>query len=56
MNSRDLGVIFLYDRKSKDNAAAIAPNINAAFGNGSDNECNIRRLLHPGRLHFMIPT
>ena len=41
MNSRDFRVLFLYEWKNKHNAAAAARNINAAFGNGSVNECTI---------------
>ena len=36
-------MLFLYEWKSKHNAAAAARNINAAFGNGSVNE---RATLH----------
>ena len=43
MNFRDFRVLFLHEWKSKHNAAAAAQNIYAAFGNGSVNECTIRR-------------
>ena len=43
MNSRDFRALFLYEWKSKHNAAAAVRNINAAFGNGSVNKCIIRR-------------
>ena len=42
MNSEDFRVLFLYEQKSKHNAAAVAGNINAAFGSGSVNERTIR--------------
>ena len=43
MNSRDLRVLFLYEWESQHNEAAAVRNINTAFGNGSVNECTIRR-------------
>ena len=36
-------MLFLWEWKSKHNVAAAAWNINAAFGNGSVNECTIQR-------------
>ena len=36
-------MLFLYELKSKHNAAAAAQNINAVFGNSSVNELIIRR-------------
>ena len=42
MNSRDFRMLFLYEWKSKHNAAAATHNINAAFGNSSVNECTIQ--------------
>ena len=42
MNSKDFRVLFLYEQKSKHNAAAAARNINAAFGNDFVNERTIR--------------
>ena len=41
MNSRDIRVLFLYERKSKRNAVAAARNINSAFENGCVNEHTI---------------
>ena len=43
MKSRDFRVLFLHEWESKNNAAATARNINAAFGNGSVNKGTIRR-------------
>ena len=43
INSRDFKVLFLYDWKSKRDAAAAARNINAAFRNGFVNEHTIWR-------------
>ena len=36
-------MLFLYELKNKHNAASATRNINAEFGNGSANECIIRR-------------
>ena len=38
MNSKDFRMLFLFEWKSKHNAAAAARKINAAFGNGSENK------------------
>ena len=43
MNSKDFKVLFLYDWRSKHNAAAVVRNINAAFGNGSVSKRTFRR-------------
>ena len=42
MNSRSFRMLFLLQWKSKHNAAAVARNIDAAFGNSSVNECTIQ--------------
>ncbi|GFY74909.1 hypothetical protein TNIN_225541, partial [Trichonephila inaurata madagascariensis] len=42
-NSRDFRVLFLYEWKSDQNAAAAALNINVKFGDDSVNEHIIRR-------------